>query len=1071
MRRLDLTGRRGADSELVGSGLGTSGRISFRGEAAADRDESGALVTSAINRSLLASAARQPALAGILMTESRPRGRRRALAIVFRDEPEIIGVGGEPASSDDEPADDDGDGDERAEPSEVLSPEERAFLNLTKRNTDFNSINSNLTGASRTLVDWVDENDVTTERSALTGRHKKFTPVVCVAPFSTGRGPGPLKVNPVAPMQNGEIVSSERLRQEMVEKKATKGTERVTRLDERVTKLDEKVTRLDDSPKSSGDEGTGEAGRSGSDTPPPAQVKQDSAPKPVTARPSCDASGLQSAVLESRAMLRAKPDGSLTTGHDPKPGGGRADGNRDGAAPAEGGDVTRMGPSSEPVSNIDAIKKRLAEKASAQKDAAWRTHGKLERNQAKLNSLDGISPSTKRKSSSEMAGSVPGVGKSAADRAKSPPRASVPPTAAESQAAASDVSSQKPDSAGGVGKNGENAIADTKQKHVYGRERSKRAAAVGQNEATAEHADTDARGAAKPAAGAHKPPIPGEKPRLAAKSGKVRGLSHQTGGDNGDRRASLQTDDMNLAKVDTRHRSKNGSGEDGDDITVRGRSEQEIERERSPVRLTKSLDYEKVARDEQTEGDLQKVNSYSPKSSLHRDAETKTQRAMKREKELERQREKLEKRNREEKKVLERAEPASVGRADGHRALASQGTGTGQDSGSIGPAGRGTCDAPKPPDSPPSPRRSSALHSHARAENRQRLPRQSDVPSPSPPEVAPPAPGPPPLAERARPAASLEPSPEQRLSTSTDEDEEEAPPAPPLRTLSVSPRSRRRGGPAVSFAPGAAEWRRPGAAKPRSQSVPRPGLLDERLMRDDEVRRRLGGDDDRRSRRDEPRPRGRFSLKKLLKFGRDEKRRDRDQVYGEFRAKPEIIHPIDRAGVGCVEVIGRSVEQRRRDDAELRHRRDRLVQDGTVGYDATPARGSHQPIPRPPERATPASHPGQAASPGQRRASGLTPEGRPKPPPPPPPPAASRQGGEPRPPPTPPSRPPPPNPQLLSRSRDARSRPVGPPETDYANLAGGRAGGSRGRQVAPAPVAGQPAQAGFRRAGQLGGEL
>ena len=173
---------------------------------------------------------------GILVLEGRGGGRQRR-SVAFAERHEVIGVGGDPEESDEEP--DEPDEPSEPEPSSLLTPEERQLLSLTQRNTDFNSINSNLSGTSRTMVDWLDDNDRTTERSALTGRHKKFTPLVSIAPFSSGpRSSGGVKVNLVAPMKNGEIITESRNRFEMVEKR--------TASDPTANKMAEKITRLDD---------------------------------------------------------------------------------------------------------------------------------------------------------------------------------------------------------------------------------------------------------------------------------------------------------------------------------------------------------------------------------------------------------------------------------------------------------------------------------------------------------------------------------------------------------------------------------------------------------------------------------------------------------------------------------------------------------------------------------------------------------------------------------------------------------------------------------------------------------
>ncbi|XP_043216081.1 actin cytoskeleton-regulatory complex protein pan1-like [Amphibalanus amphitrite] len=1105
--------------------LGTAGRFAFHDRG--DRDDSGALVTSAINRSLLAGAApatgRPTAMTGILVTESR-RGRRRALAIVFRDEPEIIGCDGGPGSDDEDPVVD-GDDDELAEPSEVLTAEERAFLNLTKRNTDFNSITSNLSGTSRTLLDWVDENDRTTERSALTGRHKKFTPVVCVAPFSTGRGPGPLKINPVAPMQNGEVVSTGRI-QEMVEKRsvidqATKREQQVTRLDDKVTRLDDKVTRLDDKVdkitrlddkdakitrlddtiekpdekvtkvddkitkiddksienyeklKSSEINAADDKPVANKSNSPPAKIKAVSATRTADVKSTTD-TGSQS-VSEGISQLKAGPGSRVpdTGNAEPAKSAQRWSGgaDRSGSAAVEsGGGGEQPAPADPPMSNIDLIKARLAEKAAQNGPSSWRRPGNHpERNRARLNSLDGVPKSPKLRShrAPGEGGSAVG-GASDTGRTRSPPTATEPPSAAESRTAACDRVTEPPTPAAASSDAHKNGPAAERQ-HLSDGDRS-----------TSETPDTTgdeeklASTGVKLAPADHKPPIVNDKPKLAAKPGKVKPLGQPAGWDGGARRSSREVGVAQPTPASPKAAESRAKTDSADEL----RSAVDADKEKPTVNLSERPtgpdkphsglvkgQNENVMSHDKAADDSNQESSYSPKMPVHKTevksnvVETKTQRAMKREKELERQREELEKKNRVEKKA-----PIS--------------------SDSVRPEPR-LPETPQVPESsvtrrgsppsvevPPSLRNShgSGLYAQIQQADQRRASRDAGPPPrPSPPSEP-----------RSEPVQA-EPATSQTPSVSTDDEEDELP-APPQRTVSVSPRSRRKRG-GVSFAPGT-EDSRPGGAKPRSQSMPRPGALDQRLGRDEGLRGRLTGGggvaEERRSRRDEPRSRARFSLKKFLKFGRDEKRKERDLVYGEFRAKPEIIHPIDRAGVGCVQVIGRPSEQRRREQAEYRQRRERPSQDTATTQDTSPTTVNPPSTPpRLPERQSHPAHPthpthpthhGQHSHGGHRASTGLTPEGRPKPPPPPPP--SCRQSGDPM---TPPTRPPPPNPHLFSRSRDGWARA---PDSDYANLGVSRAGltpkkpgrGSRSRERSEGsasadhqPPALQADQVGLRR--------
>ena len=980
MKRLEMAGRRG-ETETLGS----AGRFAFHERG--DRDDSGALVTSAINRSLLAGAAPAPsrpaALASILLTESR-RGRRRTLAIVFREEPEIIGCDGGP-SSDDEDEVIDADDDELAEPSEVLTAEERAFLNLTKRNTDFNSINSNLSGNSRTLVDWVDENDRTTERSALTGRHKKFTPVVCVAPFSTGRGPGPLKINPVAPMQNGELVPTGRI-QEMVEKRSVadqvaKRQQQVTRLDDKVTRLDDKVdkitrlddkdakvtrlddkeakiTRLGDTVVKPGEKATKLDDRitetddngiendeklkppAGSTADkPPVMKNADSPPVKTKAATTADVKSTSNAgsgsVSEGISQLKAGlgsrvPDtGNVETA---KPAQRRAAADRASSAAVESGEPA---PADPPMSNIDLIKARLAEKAAQNGPSSWRSPGNHpERNRARLNSLDGVPKSPKLRSHRPAGESTSGAGASPdTGRAKSPPRAAEPTTPAESRTHPCDRVTEPAAPQPDDHKNG----PVPERQHLSDGDRLSSAAAA-ETPAAPGDGEKLAGAGVKPAPADHKPPIVSDKPKLATKPGKVKPSGQPAGWDGAARRSSRE---VGVAQPATAS-PKTAESRAKTDATDEPRRTADTDRERPTVNLSerpKGPDKpygglakgqsEDVMSHDKPADDSNSKSSYSPKIPVHKTEvkssvmETKTQRAMKREKELERQREELEKKNRLEKKSSIPSESAGSDHAPSvaphvpESSSSRRGSPPSVDSSAPARASQG-----------------SGLYAQIHRADQRRISRDA-----GPPPGRGPAPQPSPPSESRTEPAQSEPAASQTSSSSTDDEEEDEPLPPPQRTVSVSPRSRRKRG-GVSFAPDT-EDSRPGGVKPRSQSMPRPGALDHRLGRDEGIRGRLsggggGGGEERRSRRDEPRARARFSLKKFLKFGRDEKRKERDLVYGEFRAKPEIIHPIDRAGVGCVQVIGRPSEQRRREEVEHRQRRERLAQDVAATRDTPP---------------------------------------------------------------------------------------------------------------------------------------
>ena len=131
---------------------------------------------------------------GILKEAGRERARSKR-GITFPDYEElqeIIGYGGDMYYSSEE--------EEAAEPerksdndySEELTQEERNVLNITKKNTSFNSHPQNL-------------KDPTGSPVPKLGVDKKHTPVISVRPFVREHTPG--KVNMVSPMINGELVT------------------------------------------------------------------------------------------------------------------------------------------------------------------------------------------------------------------------------------------------------------------------------------------------------------------------------------------------------------------------------------------------------------------------------------------------------------------------------------------------------------------------------------------------------------------------------------------------------------------------------------------------------------------------------------------------------------------------------------------------------------------------------------------------------------------------------------------------------------------------------------------------
>jgi len=106
---------------------------------------------------------------------------------------EIIGYGGDMYYSSDE--DDVKEPDRRSETeySEELTQEERNVVNITKKNTSFNSHAQNLKDPSGSPLPKL-------------GVDKKHTPIISVRPFVREHTPG--RVNMVSPMINGEVVTT-----------------------------------------------------------------------------------------------------------------------------------------------------------------------------------------------------------------------------------------------------------------------------------------------------------------------------------------------------------------------------------------------------------------------------------------------------------------------------------------------------------------------------------------------------------------------------------------------------------------------------------------------------------------------------------------------------------------------------------------------------------------------------------------------------------------------------------------------------------------------------------------------
>ena len=124
---------------------------------------------------------------------SSPDKKRGITFPDYEELQEIIGYGGDIYySSDDEDAKEP-DVKPDTDYSEELSQEERNVLNITKKNTSFNSHPQNLKDPSSSPLPKL-------------GVDKKHTPIISVRPFVREHTPG--KVNMVSPMINGEIVTT-----------------------------------------------------------------------------------------------------------------------------------------------------------------------------------------------------------------------------------------------------------------------------------------------------------------------------------------------------------------------------------------------------------------------------------------------------------------------------------------------------------------------------------------------------------------------------------------------------------------------------------------------------------------------------------------------------------------------------------------------------------------------------------------------------------------------------------------------------------------------------------------------
>ena len=135
---------------------------------------------------------------GILKDSNRDRSspdKKRGITFPDYEElQEIIGYGGDMYySSDEEDAKEPDGKSDNSDYSEELTQEERNVMNITKKNTSFNSHPQNL-------------KDPSSSPAPKLGVDKKHTPIISVRPFVREHTPG--KVNKVSPMINGEVVNN-----------------------------------------------------------------------------------------------------------------------------------------------------------------------------------------------------------------------------------------------------------------------------------------------------------------------------------------------------------------------------------------------------------------------------------------------------------------------------------------------------------------------------------------------------------------------------------------------------------------------------------------------------------------------------------------------------------------------------------------------------------------------------------------------------------------------------------------------------------------------------------------------
>ena len=140
---------------------------------------------------------------GILKDVNRDRSspdKKRGITFPDYEElQEIIGYGGDMYYSSEEEDAKEPDGKSGGDYTEELTQEERNVLNITKKNTSFNSHPQNLKDPGGSPMPKL-------------GVDKKHTPIISVRPFVRDVRPG--KVNMVPPMVNGEIVTKPKAKEE-----------------------------------------------------------------------------------------------------------------------------------------------------------------------------------------------------------------------------------------------------------------------------------------------------------------------------------------------------------------------------------------------------------------------------------------------------------------------------------------------------------------------------------------------------------------------------------------------------------------------------------------------------------------------------------------------------------------------------------------------------------------------------------------------------------------------------------------------------------------------------------------